>query len=55
MLSVKAFAHRIERTRADIAVNDPETGETEQGEPISAMLGRCNSRLNTSRISNGGN
>jgi hypothetical protein len=55
MLPVKAFAHRIERTGANIAVYDPEAGQTEQNEPISAMLGRGGSRGNTSRISNGWN
>jgi hypothetical protein len=53
MLSVKAFAHGIERTGANIAVYDAKAGETEQNEPISAMLGRCYGRWNTSRISNG--
>jgi hypothetical protein len=39
MLSVKALAHGIERTRPDVAVNDPQASETEQSEPTPAMLG----------------
>ena len=30
MLPIKALAQGIERARADVAINDPETGQTEQ-------------------------
>ena len=33
MLPVKALAQGIERTRADVAVNDPQAGQTQDGEP----------------------
>ncbi len=55
MLSVKALAHGIERTRADVAVNDPKAGETEQNEPGPAMAGGGKRRREAGRISNGGN
>ena len=54
MLSVEALAHGIERTRADVAVNDPQAGETEQSEPISAMFGGGSRRRKIDRTSNGG-
>ena len=53
MLSVKAFAHGIQRTRPDVAVNDPKAGETEQSEPTPAMLGGGKRRRNADRIGNG--
>ena len=34
MLSVEAFAERIKRARPDIAVNDPQAGQTEEKEPF---------------------
>ena len=53
MLSVEALAHGIERTRADVAVNDPEAGETEQNEPTPAILGGDKRRRNADRSGNG--
>ena len=53
MLSVKALAHGIERTRPDVAVNDPKAGETEQNEPTSAILGGDKRRRKADRIRNG--
>ena len=53
MLSVKALAHGVERTRADVAVNDPKAGETEQNEPTPAMVGGRKRRRKADRIRNG--
>ena len=36
VLAVKAFAQGIERARADVAIDDPEAGETEQKEAAPA-------------------
>jgi hypothetical protein len=50
MLPVKALAHGIERTRADVAVNDPKAGETKQKEASTTIFGR--NRRKADRISN---
>ena len=51
MLAIKTFAHRIERARADIAINNPEAGETEQNEPVPATFGSWHGRRNAGRVS----
>ena len=38
MLSVKAFAQRVKRTRPDVAVNDAEAGETEESQPTRSFV-----------------
>ena len=53
MLSVKALAHGIERTRADVAINDPKAGETEQNETATMRFGGRKHRRKAGRLSNG--
>ena len=54
MLSIEAFAHRIERTRADIAVHDSKTGETQDSKAILATLRHCHGRRGASRLRDDG-
>jgi hypothetical protein len=49
VVPVKALAHGIERTCPDVAVNDPETGETEETELSLAPMGDRMRRRNVSR------
>jgi hypothetical protein len=52
MLSVKALTHGVERTGADVAVNDPEAGETEEKESTTAGFGGRKHTRKPCRISN---
>ena len=52
MLSVKALAHCIERTSADVAVNDPKAGKTKEKERTTTAFGDRKHTREGSRISN---
>ncbi len=55
VLTVETFSQRVERARADVAVDDPEAGETEQEQAALMHLSAVQNGHLLDRVRNGGN